>query len=171
VAVLVTAATAMSTTLAAGAAPASATDDYPWPTAGEHSVDPWGFSMRQCVSWTAFKLAQRGAVLDSGRQGWGSAENWDNAARRLGHGIGAQPVVGSIAHWNPGERAPWYANGSATANGLLTSGSSGHVGYVTGVHRDGSAVVQQYNGDGDRTWSIVRVRAPRYLYLQVTAPV
>jgi surface antigen len=169
--VLGTAVTAASTALVGTGAPAWAKDDYPWRTAPDRAVDPWGFTMRQCVSWTAFKLAQRGMPLDNRREAWGSAANWDDAARRLGHGIGSQPVPGSIAHWNPGEGAPWYANGSARANGSLTSGSEGHVGYVTGVHPDGSAVVQQYNGNGGRSWSIVRVRAPRYLYVGVTAPV
>ena len=153
------------------AGPAAATDDYPWPTASPVAVDPWGFTMRQCVSWTAFKLAQRGAPLDNLTEGWGNAADWDNASRRLGHGIGHKPVVGAVAHWNPGERAAWYANGSPTANGEIFGGSIGHVGYVTGVHPDGSAVVQQYNGSGTGTWSIVRVRAPRYLYVQVTPPV
>jgi surface antigen len=127
--------------------------------------------MRQCVSWTAFKLAQRGAPLDNRRGAWGSAANWDDVARRLGHGIGGRPVVGSVAHWNAGERSAWFGKGARTANGFMHAGSAGHVGYVTGVHPDGSAVVQQYNGNGSRSYSVVRVRAPRYLYLGVTAPV
>jgi surface antigen len=162
---------AVSALLTAGAVPASATDDYPWRSASGNSADSWGFTLRQCVSWTAFKLAQRGVPLDNRQDRWGDAANWDNAARRLGHGIGSEPVVGAVAHWNPGERGAWYADESSTANGLLHAGSAGHVGYVTGVHADGSAVVQQYNADGNRSWSIVRVRAPRYLYVGVPAPV
>jgi surface antigen len=161
----------MSTAMTTGAAPASASDDYPWRTASDSAADPWGFTLRQCVSWTAFKLAQRGVPLDNRQDGWGDAANWDDTARRLGHGIGARPVVGAIAHWNAGERAAFYADGSGTANGHLVGAGTGHVGYVTGVHPDGSAVVQQYNGEGSRSWSIVRVRAPRYLYVGVSAPV
>ena len=168
--VLATAVTALSAGLTAGAAPASAGDDYPWRTAGGAATDPWGFTQRQCVSWTAYKLAQRGVALDNRTEAWGSAADWDDAARRLGHGIGHTPVVGAVAHWNPGERARHQAGGTYRRAGWLIGGSSGHVGYVTGVHPDGSAVVQQYNGDGRGSWSIVRVRAPRYLYVGVTPP-
>jgi surface antigen len=168
--VLVSAGTAMSTAMTTGAAPASASDDYPWRTASDSAADPWGFTLRQCVSWTAFKLAQRGVPLDNGAERWGDAANWDDTARRLGHGIGAEPVVGAVAHWNAGERAPQHLRGARRPNGWLVSASTGHVGYVTGVHADGSALVQQYNGDGTRSWSVVRVRAPRYLYVGVIPP-
>ena len=167
---LTTAVLAMSTSLVAGAAPASAKDDYPWRGASGVAADSWGFTLRQCVSWTAFKLAQRGAPLDNRRDRWGNAANWDDAARRLGHGIGTRPVVGAVAHWNAGERGAAYTGRSPKANGFVIGGGTGHVGYVTGVHADGSAVVQHYNQDGKGTWSIVRVRAPRYLYVRVTAP-
>ena len=162
--------TALCTGATAFAAPASATDDYPWRTTDAGTGDPWGFSLRQCVSWTAFKLAQRGVPLDNGAERWGDAANWDDTARRLGHGIGAEPVVGAVAHWNAGERAPQHLRGARRPNGWLVSASTGHVGYVTGVHADGSALVQQYNGDGTRSWSVVRVRAPRYLYVGVIPP-
>ena len=148
--------------------PASAVgDDYPWRTDATWSADTRGFTKRQCVSFVAFRMAQRGVHLDNWRNGWGSALNWDDAARRMGHGIGSQARVGAIAQWNPGERAAWYANGSSYANGTITAGPYGHVGYVQGVHPDGSAVVTQYNLSGTRTYSIVRVRAPRYLYVRM----
>ena len=35
---------------------------------------------------------------------------------------------------------------------------------------DGSAVVTQYNLGGDRAYSIVRVKAPRYIYVRMQAP-
>lgn len=151
--------------------PASAAgNDYPWRLDTTQTADPWGFTKRQCVSWVAFRMSQRGVILNNWRHHWGSADNWDNAARRMNHGIGPKPVIGAIAHWNAGERAAWYANGSSTANGTLTGGPAGHVGYVQGVHPDGSAVVTQYNLSGTRGYSIVRVRAPRYLYVGVRAP-
>lgn len=148
--------------------PASAAgDDYPWRTDTTWTADNHGFTKRQCVSWVAWRMAQRGVHLDNWRHGWGSAYNWDNAARRMGHGIGSKARIGAIAHWNPGERAAWYANGSSYANGTITAGPAGHVGYVQGVHPDGSAVVTQYNLNGNRAYSIVRVRAPRYLYVRL----
>jgi surface antigen len=145
-------------------------DDYPWKLDRTWSLDTWGFTKRQCVSWVAWRMSQRGVILNNWRHNWGSAHNWDNAARRMRHGIGPKAVKGAIAHWNPGERAAWYANGSSVPNGWITAGPYGHVGYVQGVHADGSAVVTQYNLSGSRTYSIVRVRAPRYLYVSVPAP-
>ena len=150
--------------------PASASDGYPWKYDVTHSADPWGFTKRQCVSYVAWRMALRGTPISNPAGHWGSALNWDNNARRLGHGIGSRAVKGAIAHWNPGERAAWYANGSTTPNGWITAGPYGHVGYVQGVHADGSAVVTQYNLSGTRAYSIVRVRAPRYLYVSVPAP-
>ena len=149
---------------------AASDDDYAWKADLSWSADPWGFTKRQCVSWVAFRMSQRGVTLNNWRHHWGDAANWDEAARRMRHGIGATPVIGSIAHWNPGESADWYADGSPTANGTITGGPFGHVGYVQGVHPDGSAVVTQYNLSGTRAYSIVRVRAPRYIYVSVPPP-
>ncbi|TAL17146.1 MAG: CHAP domain-containing protein [Frankiales bacterium] len=145
-------------------------DDYPWRLDSTWSADRWGFTKRQCVSFVAWRMAQRGHPLSNATQRWGSAHNWDDAARRLGYGIGTKPVPGSIAHWNPYERAAWYANGSRTANGWLTAGGYGHVGYVQGVYSDGSVSVVQYNLSGNRAYSTTRVKAPRYLYVSVATP-
>jgi surface antigen len=151
---------AVSALLTAGAVPASATDDYPWRSASGNSADSWASPSGSASAGRPSSSRSAGSPLDNRQDRWGDAANWDNAARRLGHGIGSEPVVGAVAHWNPGERGAWYADESSTANGLLHAGSAGHVGYVTGVHADGSAVVQQYNADGNRSWSIVRC-APR----------
>ena len=147
------------------ATPASAAgDDYPWRTSTTNAADRWGFTQRQCVSFVAWRQAQAGRPLSNSAQRWGSASNWDEAAVRLGVRIGTRPVVGAIAHWNAGERSPWWAYGSATANGTVTAGPYGHVGYVRSVNADGSAVVEQYNMSGNRSYSVTRVKAPRYLY-------
>ncbi len=148
--------------------PASAAgDDYPYRTDTTRSADRWGFTKRQCVSFVAWRMEQRGHRLTNGTQKWGNALNWDETARRLGYGVGTRPVAGSIAQWNAGERSPYYTAGSATANGSMSAGSYGHVGYVRGVYSDGSVSVEQYNASGNRTYNIVRVRAPRYLYVGV----
>ena len=151
--------------------PASAVgDDYPWRLDTTQSADRWGFTKRQCVSFVAWRMAQRGHPLDNATQGWGDAHTWDDAARRLGYGIGSKPVPGSIAHWNAHERGTWYAAGSSRPNGTMTAGGWGHVGYVQGVYSDGSVSVAQYNLNGSRKYSTMRVRAPRYLYVSVRAP-
>lgn len=148
----------------------AAGDDYPWRTDTTGTADRWGFTKRQCVSFVAWRMAQRNHPLNNGTQRWGNAANWDDAARRLGYGIGVKPLPGSIAHWNPYESAPWYAPGSSTANGRMRAGGYGHVGYVQGVYADGSVSVAQYNVNGARTYSTMRVRAPRYLYVSVATP-
>jgi len=147
------------------ASPASASgDDYPWRTSTTNSLDSWGFTQRQCVSFVAWREAQAGRAMNNGQQHWGSALNWDEAAARLGVAIGTRPVVGAIAQWNAYERSPLWANGSSTANGWIQAGGYGHVAIVKQVNSDGSVLVEQYNLTGTRSYSLTRVKAPRYLY-------
>lgn len=163
--------TSLLALLAATSAPASAVgDDYPWRTDTTQSADRWGFTKRQCVSFVAWRMAQRNHPLSNATQRWGSALNWDDAARRLGYGIGTKPVPGSIAHWNAGEAAAYYSAGSTRPNGTMRAGSYGHVGYVQGVYSDGSVSVAHYNMNGNRSYSTARVKAPRYLYVSVATP-
>ena len=150
--------------------PAQAADMYPYRSDTTRGADPWGVTKRQCVSYVAWRLAQRGAPISNAAQQWGNAANWDDAARRLRVGIGARPVVGAVAHWNAYESSASYGPGSTRPNGTMRAGGYGHVGYVQGVHSDGSAVVAHYNMYGDRAYSLVRVKAPRYLYLAVDGP-
>ena len=151
--------------------PASAVgDDYPWRLDTTNTADRWGFTKRQCVSFVAWRMAQRGKVLNNATQRWGNGSNWDDNARRLGYGIGTKPVPGSVAHWNANEAGAWYANGSTKPNGTMRAGGWGHVGYVQGVYSDGSVSIAQYNLDGKRSYSTMRVRAPRYLYVSVAPP-
>ena len=147
---------------------ASARDDYPWRLSNGASDDAFGFTTRQCVSFVAWRLAQRGTPIDN-RQGWGDARAWDEAAGRLGHGVGRRPVVGAVAHWNAFERAAVHTGGSRL-RGTMQAGAYGHVAWVQHVHTDGSATVAHYNGTGTRTYTTSRVRAPRYLYVGVAAP-
>ena len=151
--------------------PASAVgDDYPWKYDTTNTADRWGFTKRQCVSFVAWRMAQRNHPLNNATQRWGSALTWDDTARRLGYGVGTRAVPGSIAHWNAFERAAYYTTGAVSPNGTLTAGGYGHVGYVQGVYPDGSASVVQYNLSGTRKYSTTRVRAPRYLYVSVATP-
>jgi len=145
----------------------AAGDDYPWRTSTVNAADRWGFTQRQCVSFVAWREAQAGHPINNATQRWGSALDWDAAAVRLGKRISSRPVRGAIAHWNAYERSPWWANGSSVANGYLTAGGYGHVGWVRSVNADGSAVVEQYNMNGNRSYSVTRVKAPRYIYYGV----
>jgi surface antigen len=148
---------------------AAAGDDYPWRLSPGTSNDAFGFTTRQCVSFVAWRLAQRGTPIHNARQQWGDARTWDDAARRLGHRVGRVPVVGAVAHWDASERSPLYTGGPRLS-GVMRAGAYGHVGWVQHVHTDGSASVVQYNGTGTRTFSVARVKAPRYLYVGVHAP-
>jgi surface antigen len=109
------------------------------------------------VSYVAWRLARVGRPVYA-RQGWGSASGWDDVARRRGVTVTTRPAVGSVAQWNAGES-------SRVPRGTFTAGAYGHVAWVTAVYADGSVQVSQYNGTGTRSWSSMRVFAPRFLRL------
>ena len=142
-----------------------ATDSYPYADDTTNGMDAWGFTKRQCVSYVAWRLADAGRPIDNPTQRWGSALDWDDAAQRLGYAVSSQPHVGAVAQWNAHEDGPYWASGSSTANGSFVAGSMGHVAWVTKVYSDGSVLVAQYNGTSDRSYSTMRVKAPRYLSL------
>lgn len=148
-----------------GAALRTRGDDYPYRGAAQGAGDRWGFTTRQCVSFVAWRLAQRGHALDNRTQGWGNASSWDDTARRRGNRVTTRPVVGAVAQWDAWERSPYYSAGSARPNGLMMAGGYGHVAYVRRVFADGSVEVEHYNALGDRRYAVSRVRAPRYLLL------
>jgi len=142
-------------------------DDYPYRAYTTNASDRWGFTVRQCVSFVAWREAQAGHPVSNISQRWGSAANWDDTARARGVWISSQPRVGAIAQWNAYERSAWYANGSTVANGTMSAGGYGHVAWVRYVYGDGSALIEQYNMSGNRSYSTMRVKAPRYLYYGV----
>ena len=145
------------------AVPASASgDDYPYRTDTTNSSDQWGFTKRQCVSFAAWRLAQHKHPLTNSTQNWGNASHWDDAARARGVTVSTRPKVGSVAQWNAGERSTYYADGGI---GTFTAGSYGHVAYVTYVYGDNSVRIEQYNVSGNRSYAVMRVKAPRYLYI------
>lgn len=149
--------------LLAPAAPARAyTDDYPWKSDTTGSADPFGFTKRQCVSYAAWRLYKAGHRISNSKQRWGNASNWDDTARRLGKRVTTTPKVGSIAQWNSQEKSPWYGSSGV---GTMQAGRYGHVAWVVSVYSDRSVLVRQYNMNGTRAYSQMRVKAPRYLYL------
>jgi surface antigen len=138
------------------------TTGYPWASDMSGGNDPWGFTKRQCVSYVAWRLDRVGRPLYS-RQGWGSASGWDDVARRRGVTVTSRPKLGSVAQWNAGESSRLYVSGAS--RGTFVAGSYGHVAWVTEVYSDGSVQVAQYNGNGTRSYSSMRVFAPRFLRL------
>jgi surface antigen len=155
--------------LVAPSTPARAyTDDYPWARSTTNSADSFGFTQRQCVSYAAWRLYKAGHRINNAtRYGgrtyyWGSAANWDNTATALHKTISRTPRVGAVAQWNSHERSAYYTGGGV---GTFQAGSQGHTAWVAGVYRDGSVLVRQYNLSGSRSYSQMRVKAPRYLFL------
>ena len=136
-------------------------NDYPYASATTNASDKWGFTERQCVSFAAWRLARNGHPIDNNTQHWGSAYQWDEAARANGVRVSTTPHVGAIAQWNVGEGGTVWMNGG---KGHFTAGEYGHVGYVAAVYSDGSALIEQYNVMGDRNYSVLRMTAPRYLF-------
>jgi surface antigen len=138
-------------------------NDYPYKSQSDfYAIDKWGFTERQCVSFAAWRLSQHGDTI-SNDDNWGSALSWDDAARRLGHVVTTKAHVGAIAQWNAHESGAYYGKGASSPNGKFTAGGYGHVGWVKQVYADGSALVEQYNMGGDRSYSVMRVKAPRYI--------
>lgn len=137
-------------------------DDYPYARATTSDNDAWGFTKRQCVSFAAFRLSQHGNTLNNSTQNWGSALSWDEAAPRNGASVTSTPKVGAIAQWNAGESSRIYSSTGAQ-KGSFSAGSYGHVGYVAAVYSDGTVLVEQYNLGGDRSYTAMRMSAPRYL--------
>jgi surface antigen len=117
------------------------------------------------VSYVAWRLAGVGRPLDNATQRWGSALTWDDTARRLGYAVSSRPVVGAIAQWNAQEHSAYWSPGARSPDGVYVAGPAGHVAWVVAVYGDGSVLVAQYNGTGNRAFSTMRVKAPRYLSL------
>ncbi|GAA1926269.1 CHAP domain-containing protein [Nocardioides hwasunensis] len=117
--------------------------------------DPWGFVLRNCTSFVAWRLHERngmgGFANDMAGEHWGNANNWDDTARRLGYRVDDVPAIGAVAQTDDGR--------------------VGHVAWVSAVG-PGTVTVEEYNhavpgGYGTRT---VPVGDFRYLHLADVAP-
>ncbi|HUR52070.1 MAG TPA: CHAP domain-containing protein [Mycobacteriales bacterium] len=144
----------------------SGSNDYPYRTQSDYyAVDRWGFTQRQCVSFAAWRLSQHGHTINN-RDNWGSASTWDDTARRMGFAVTRTAHVGAVAQWNAHESSPYYSKGASSPNGSFAAGGYGHVGWVKKVYSDGSVLVEQYNMSNSRSYSVMRVKAPRYLVIR-----
>ncbi len=95
-------------------------------------VDNWGMYNRECVSYTAFKVAQSGRNMPywGGR---GNAKNWPGNARGAGIPVDGNPREGDVA--------------------ISTAGYYGHAMYVEAVLGGGKILISQYNAAWDGRYS------------------
>ena len=112
-------------------------DIYPqnWCNAPMDSiVDTWGMYNRECVSWTAYRVATSGRYMPywGGR---GNANQWDDNAIAAGIPVDRNPRVGDV--------------------GVSNSGYYGHTVYVEAVNGDGTIAASQFNHDWGGTYSFV----------------
>jgi surface antigen len=136
------------------------------------AIDRWGNTERQCTGYATWALNAMGVdfgMRDIGPSGrtvrFLSARSWARAARRGGWTVSRKPVVGAVAQWRAHEASRWQTKlGPAS----FTAAGDGHVGIVSHVYADGTVLIRQYNvGDPDRSYSTMRAKAPRYLYIGV----
>jgi len=113
------------------------TGNYPWPDVyfPNTLVDPWGMYKRQCVSYTAWKVASTGRYMPYWG-GIGNANQWDDNAIAAGIPTDGSPRVGDVA--------------------ISNAGVYGHSMYVEAVHGDGTITISQYNAGWDGRYSTVR---------------
>lgn len=87
-------------------------------------VDNWGMYNRECVSYTAWKVASTGRYMPYWG-GHGNANQWPSSARADGIAVGYTPQAGAVA--------------------ILLSGYYGHAMYVERVNDNGTVHVSQFN--------------------------
>ena len=97
---------------------------YPYPNGTNPTAgmgDTWGYGVRNCTSYVAWKINQ---VFGKNISGWGDAKNWANSTH--GYTVDNTPSIGAIAVWQTG------------------GGGHGHVAYVYAVN-NGIASLDEYN--------------------------
>lgn len=108
---------------------------YPWDNEGFpcSGGDPWGMCYRQCVSYTAWKVASTGRSMPSwGTTGPANAKDWIWRAEQDGVPVDQTPEAGSVA--------------------IDPAGEYGHAMYVESVS-GGTIHVSQYNIAWDGRYS------------------
>jgi surface antigen len=106
-------------------------------------VDPWGMFNRECVSYTAYKVAASGRHMPywGGR---GNANQWPDSARADGIPVDGNPKAGDVA--------------------ISLAGPYGHAMYVEAVN-GGSVYVSQYNYGVPGTYSTMTIPASGLYFL------
>ncbi len=95
-------------------------------------IDSWGMYNRECVSYTAFRVAESGRNMPYWG-GSGNANQWPGDARAAGIPIDSNPTPGSVA--------------------ISMRGAFGHAMYVESVNGDGTINISQYNASLDGRYS------------------
>ena len=95
-------------------------------------IDNWGMYNRECVSYTAFRVAASGRHMPYWG-GVGNANQWDDDARAEGIPVDSNPRAGDVA--------------------ISNSGYYGHAMYVESVNSDGTINISQYNASLNGTYS------------------
>jgi surface antigen len=110
---------------------------YParWCNIGQDTaLDNWGMYNRECVSYTAFRVAASGRFMPGwGFQGRGNANQWVDDARSDGIPVDTTPHAGDVA--------------------ISLGGAYGHAMYVESVNGDGTINISQYNAALDGRFS------------------
>lgn len=104
-------------------------DTYPspWCSSGQDTMlDSWGMYNRECVSYTAWKVAESGRYMPYWG-GVGNANQWDDDAIAAGIPVDSHPRAGDVA--------------------IKNSGPYGHAMYVESVNGDGTINISQYNAN------------------------
>lgn len=104
---------------------------YPggWANAEQDTIiDDWALYNRECVSYTAWKVASTGRFVPN-FGGAGNANQWPGTAASYGIPNGSTPKAGAVAIW--------YV------------GAYGHAMYVEAVNGDGTITVSDYNNNSD----------------------
>lgn len=104
-------------------------DNYPWKHGNTYTdLDRWGYPVRQCTSFVAFRLAETNGFSNVGYLGNGA--DWGiNAASRGGY-VDKVPAVGSVA---------WFGRGVFEASDIY-----GHVAWVAAVEGN-NVIIEEYN--------------------------
>ena len=113
-------------------------DTYPSPWCSSYQdsmFDSWGMYNRECVSYTAWRVAESGRYMPPwGWQGLGNANQWDDDARAQGIPVDGNPRAGDVA--------------------IKNSMPFGHAMYVESVNSNGSINISQYNYSYDGRFSL-----------------
>jgi surface antigen len=106
-------------------------------------IDSWGMYNRECVSYTAFKVAASGRYMPYWG-GYGNANQWDDNARAAGIPVDTSPRAGDVA--------------------ISNRGTYGHAMYVESVNGNGTINISQYNAALDGRYSTRSGMDPSGLY-------
>lgn len=119
---------------------------YPWANVGFPNTlsDPWGMYKRQCVSYTAWRVANSGRNMPYWG-GVGNANQWDDNARAAGISVNGSPRVGDVA--------------------ISNAGTYGHAMYVEAVYGDGTIYVSQYNANWSGSYSEAHIKIGSLVFI------